>query len=776
MAAVRIIGVRHHSPACARLVAHAIEHERPQAVLIEGPSDFNQRIGELMLEHTLPLALYAFADEEGRAAQSWFPLLDYSPEWVALRRGHASGALLRFIDLPHWQYRAVPDAERATPANAANAAGRTRYGDVTAALCRRLGCDGDDALWDHLFESLPPEAVDELAQRLGTYFAELRGDDPGTEQDCVREDCMARWIAWAASQHERVLVVCGGWHQPVLERAWPTLAVPDEPATPQPSDPRRAGCYLVPYEYRRVDALGGYRSGMPSPMFYQWAWEHGAQAAVRRAMKSMVIRLRQKQLVVSTADLLAFEQQSQSLARLRGHDVPLRVDLLDGLQSALVKEALDTPPPWSDARLLHVQHHPLLREALLALTGEGAGRLHANTPLPPLLRDVQERLAACTLEPTREGRSLVLDRRRVQDVPPARVLWRLLVLGIGGAQLKELKAPQAARALAGEWRYEEHWRLVQDERWFPDLIEASVHGATLDAAARQCLLRRVAEAEGNAGALAQSLMLAVRAGLFDIGQDLAQQLRDGLAASHDHGALAQAAQTLADLVQAGFWGDDPRALLENTLAAIGERLLWLLEGRDGPGSAALLQPDVRAAGVFDALLLLDLPALDSAFVLGTLARLARSTGKPPALRGAALGVAYTHGGLGSADAARAEVLATTRAMPARDGLGDFLYGLFSCARALATESDAIVRAVHIALDAVGHEDFLVALPPLRAAFGWFPPRERGAIAAHVAQILNLPTEQRLQLLTLRQGSDALLDAKRVEAQAMQWAREFGLSE
>lgn len=771
MGTVRVIGVRHHSPACARLVAQAIERDRPQAVLIEGPSDFNSRIAELLLDHSLPIALYSYADAAGRAAQCWFPLLDYSPEWVALRRGHDNGALLRFIDLPHWQYRAVPDEQRAT---AGNAAGRTRYGEVTAALCRRFGCDGDDALWDHLFESLPPEALDELAQRLNAYFAELRGHDAGTEQDRVREDCMARWIAWAAARHERVLVVCGGWHQPVLERAWPMLVVADEPATPQPEDPRRAGCCLVPYEFRRVDALGGYRSGMPSPMFYQWAWEHGAGAAARRAQRAVVARLRQRQLAVSTADLMAFEQQSQSLARLRGHEVPLRVDLLDGLQSALIKEALETPTPWSDAGLLHAQHHPLLREALLALTGDGQGSLAAGTPQPPLLRDVQERLTACSLAPTRSGEQLVLDRRRQADVPRARLLWQLSVLGIGGARLRELKAPQAARALSNEWRHEEHWSLVQDERWFPDLIEASVHGATLDAASRQCLLRRVAQAEGHADAVAKCLLLAVRAGLLDLGQELARQLRDGLAASHDHGALARAARSTAELVQAGFWGDDPRALLVDTLAAIGERLLWLLEGRDGPGSAAQLEADVQAVSVFDSLLLIELPALDPRFVLQTILRLARSASKPPALRGAALGLAFSHGGLGEPDTAREEILATTRAMPPRDALGDFLYGLFSSARALATESDEIVRAVHIALDAVGHEDFLVALPPLRAAFGWFPPRERGAIAAQVARLLGLNSEERLALTRLRGGAHALLDAKRVEAQALQWAQAYGL--
>jgi hypothetical protein len=774
---VRIIGVRHHSPACARLVAQAIAAQAPQAVLIEGPGDFNPRIGELLLDHQLPLALYSFAhDDEGRPAQCWFPLLDYSPEWVALQVGRAAGAELRFIDLPHWRYRTLPDAQRRV-AGVQPQRQRSRYAEVTAQLCRRFGCDSDDALWDHLFESLPPgaEATD-LAPRLALYFAELRGSDPGTPQDQAREQHMAQWVAWAAARHERVLVVCGGWHQPVLERAWPALAGTEEPAVPQPADPNAAGCYLVPYEYRQVDALGGYGAGMPSPMFYQWAWQHGLPAAGRRAAAEMVARLRRRQVAVSTADLVAFEQCCAGLARLRGHASPLRVDLLDALQSALVKEALDAPPPWADARLLGAQHHPVLREALLALTGEGAGRLHTSTPLPPLLHDVTRRLAACDLEVARTARTLVLDRRRAADAPRAHLLWQLQGLGVRGVKLLELKAPQAARGLAPALRFEEHWRVQQDERWFPDLIEAAVHGATLESAARQCLLQQVAQAGGDAAALAQCLMQAIRAGLLDMGHDVALQLQQGLAQSHDHGALARAAQALAEVMQAGFWGDDPRGLLEATLALLGERLLWLLEGRDGPGSQAHLEADVRAVSVFDQLLVLGLPGLDSAFVLHTLARLARAPGKPPALRGAALAVAYVHEGRAGGDAARArdDVLALLRAMPPRDALGDCLYGLFSCARALATQSSAIVQAVQVALQSMGDEDFLVALPQLRGAFGWFPPRERGLLAAHVAQVLGLGAAQQHQLLALHQGTDALLDARRVEAQALAWAAAMGL--
>src|SRR5262249_38070456 len=52
--------VRHHSPACARLVRALIGDLSPSALLIEGPSDFNPRIAELELPHQLPIAIYSY--------------------------------------------------------------------------------------------------------------------------------------------------------------------------------------------------------------------------------------------------------------------------------------------------------------------------------------------------------------------------------------------------------------------------------------------------------------------------------------------------------------------------------------------------------------------------------------------------------------------------------------------------------------------------------------------------------------------------------------------
>src|SRR3954471_20064984 len=96
------IGVRHHSPACARLVGATIADLRPAFVLVEGPADMNARMDELLLGHDLPIAVFSSYRDDERHAGSWAPFCEYSPEWVALQAGRDAGADVRFIALPAW--------------------------------------------------------------------------------------------------------------------------------------------------------------------------------------------------------------------------------------------------------------------------------------------------------------------------------------------------------------------------------------------------------------------------------------------------------------------------------------------------------------------------------------------------------------------------------------------------------------------------------------------------------------------------------------------------
>ncbi|WP_207401174.1 DUF5682 family protein, partial [Actinomadura roseirufa] len=91
-------------------------------------------------------------------------------------------------------------------------------------------------------------------------------------------------------------------------------------------------------------------------------------------------------------------------------------------------------------------------------------------------------------------------------------------------------------------------------------------------------------------------------------------------------------------------------------------------------------------------------------------------------RGAAFGLARALGDTG--DPGRA-----IRGAAAPGTFGDWLAGLFALARQEVLEPGAAVLGVLDDLvTALDGDDFLVALPALRQAFEFFPPRERETIA------------------------------------------------
>ncbi len=128
--------------------------------MIEGPSDYNDRIDELFLGHRLPIAIYSYVRlADGSRRGAYYPFCVYSPEWQALMTGRKLGASVRFIDLP-WAEVADDDRMSHRYADA-----EMRGGAYVASLCRSLGVDNFDALWDEMFEIEPSMTVDQYLAR-----------------------------------------------------------------------------------------------------------------------------------------------------------------------------------------------------------------------------------------------------------------------------------------------------------------------------------------------------------------------------------------------------------------------------------------------------------------------------------------------------------------------------------------------------------------------------------------------------------------------------------
>ncbi|MEQ1831390.1 MAG: DUF5682 family protein, partial [Pirellula sp.] len=203
------VPVRHHSPVCASMVQQLIEAIKPSAVLIEGPSDYNEHLDELMLDHELPIAIYSYfhtADGKGNAA--YYPFCSYSPEWVAIQTARDLNCPIEFIDLP-WIETAGLDRTTHRYADA-----ELREGRHVNLLCQRMQVENFDELWDRLVESDWQLETQEFLRRVHALCLHIRfGDGEISLSDSNREAFMRSRIQSALEEHDgTIVVVSGGFH------------------------------------------------------------------------------------------------------------------------------------------------------------------------------------------------------------------------------------------------------------------------------------------------------------------------------------------------------------------------------------------------------------------------------------------------------------------------------------------------------------------------------------------------------------------------------------
>ena len=293
-AGVHLVPIRHHSPACALALSALLEEVRPATVLIEGPVEYAALLPSLQDPRTVPpVALLSL----GELTASYYPLAEFSPEWVALRWAGEHGAEVVFIDSSVC-LRDDDDPRSDTRGDARGGVARTLQAErylarsrSLDALARRLGCRDHDEVWEHLFEDRATADIrswrgffsDTLAWA-GLARLDVEREVLDTDGTHAREAVMAaalrRHLPAAASTGAGekgtaapaapVVVVTGGFHTMALldclEATEYAAWLPE--AQPQPGGP----AWLVRYDYARLDALRGYGAGMPSPGLWQRAW------------------------------------------------------------------------------------------------------------------------------------------------------------------------------------------------------------------------------------------------------------------------------------------------------------------------------------------------------------------------------------------------------------------------------------------------------------------------------------------------------------------------
>lgn len=333
MAEIKLLPVRHHSPACALQVQRMIKEWKPQAVLIEGPDTACSLIPAMVDPATkAPFAVYySYDDTAGAVSEDkekyrcYYPFLDYSPELAALRTGSAQGAQVAFIDLPYGDILAASQEGKGMRQEAE----KSNYNDdyllsrnaYLQRLCEKTGLRSFDEFWEKYFEleglkqdgetwfgnlltycrqareSTPPEQLQEegclareayMAKKILETARELSGaPKAGQKKKASKPEYEAEALPTTQLGKEteaawhRILVVTGGFHTPALaqrlgEADGETVVGDSSASADLPKklvNTKDQGVYLMPYSMEAADALNGYASGMPFPGFYQEIWE-----------------------------------------------------------------------------------------------------------------------------------------------------------------------------------------------------------------------------------------------------------------------------------------------------------------------------------------------------------------------------------------------------------------------------------------------------------------------------------------------------------------------
>ncbi|WP_248871235.1 DUF5682 family protein [Streptomyces sp. HNA39] len=576
LAAPLLLGVRHHGPGSARAVRAALDAARPAAVLIEGPPE-----GDALLplaadpQMRPPVALLAHAvDDPGRAA--FWPLAEFSPEWVAIRWALAHGVPVRFIDLPAAHSLALkgPQGEGAAPAPEAPAdEAVTPAVDPIRVLAETAGYDDPERWWEDVVEHRSPAATPRTAADALAPFAALAEamtalreayGDGGHPRDAVREAYMRIQLRTARKEFGGgVAVVCGAWHVPALATRT-TLAA--DRALLKGFPKVKTEMTWVPWTHRRLARHSGYGAGIDSPGWYGHLFA-AADRPIERWMTKVAGLLREEDRSVSTAHVIEAVRLAETLAAMRGRPLAGLGETTDAVR-AVMCEGSDVPLALIQDRLV---------------VGETLGEVPDSAPAVPLQRDLTRTQRTLRLKPEALERQIDLDLRKETDAARSRLLYRLRLLGIGWGEPAEGRSRSTGT-------FRESWRL----RWEPELhvrvAEAGVWGTTVESAATAKAESQAlaATALSEVTALAEHCLLA---GLADALPVVMKALADRAALDADVGHLADALPALARSLRYGDVRATDTAALSEVAAGLAERICVGLPpactGLDADGAEAL---------------------------------------------------------------------------------------------------------------------------------------------------------------------------------------------
>jgi hypothetical protein len=684
----RFYGVRHHGPGSARAVVAALDEQRPDILLVEGPPEADTLVKWVADERLVPpVALLGYAADDPRHAAYW-PFAVFSPEWQAIRWATAHGVPVRFFDLPYAYRFGAEDEPADRPERPADP-----IGDLAAAA----GYDDPERWWEDVVEHRGAPAF----EAIGEAMAAIRAESAEDPTDLVREAHMRLVLREVRKTHANPAVVCGAWHVPALTAK---VTAAQDTALLKGRKKTKVTFTWVPWTYGRLASWQWYGAGVRSPGWYHHLFTTPDEVVTRWLISAAGV-LRDEGVPTSSAHVIEAVRLAEALATMRGRPLAGLAELTEATRAVLCE--------GDELRVDLIGRQLVVSERL--------GTVPDDMPAVPLARDLAAQQRTWRLKPEALERALDLDLRRDLDLGRSRLLHRLRLLGVAWGE--------PADSRGGKGTFRESWRL----RWVPEfaisLVEAGGYGTTVVTAATG----KVAEQARAAESLADVTPLVEACLLADLPEAYpavlhALDTRAALDADVAHlmGAVPPLARTLR---YGDVRGSDVAGLRTVTSGLVARICVGL------PGAVASLADEAaqplrnQVDAVHAALAMLDDASLRDRW-LEALAGLAGSDRVHPLIAGRVTRLLYDADRLDAGETRRRMGLVLTAGTPPSDA-AQWIEGFLAGGGLLLVHDTALLSLVDEWLAGVAADSFTDVLPLLRRTFGTFAEPERRSIGERI---------------------------------------------
>lgn len=559
---LRVFGVRHHGPGSALRLLNVLNEYQPDCVLIESPFETNSQIPILQDEAIIPPIALLIYEEKALSKAAYLPFAHFSPEWQAIQYALKQEIPVQCIDLPMANQMALVK-EDALISNIVNESSISR--DPLGYLADLQGYDDSEQWWNDTFEESDKKedifpAINEL---ISTIRREANREE--SRETLLREAFMRKQIRRAIKEgFERIAVVCGAWHAPVLQETL-SYKVGADNSILRGLPKTKVKATWIPWSYERLSKIKGYGAGILSPAWYELLFSFPSSPDVIWMSKVSVL-MRENGYPASPAHSTEAIRLAQTLATMRDKHLP-GLNELD--EAALVVFCRGESSKME-----------VIRKQLII--GNKVGYIPPNLTNLPIQKDFfklikstrlsryWEKIGKYWLKATATNSRGGLDLRNSNDLLKSHFLHQLNVLEVSWGTVMDKTGLEKGS-------FKEFWQLNWDALFTLQVIEAGKWGNTIQAAAQT----KIVEDANKATHLKEVAILmerALKGGLQAAIRPLTDKMTTLLSETEDCLILMESFPTFINILEYGDVRQTDLLVIEHYISEIIPRICIELPG------------------------------------------------------------------------------------------------------------------------------------------------------------------------------------------------------